>query len=100
MRASTRAAWRVLRSRVGYGAAGLAFDRKDGDDWIAVPLEGGWYAAWRMDISPHETGSWMSFTIPTGLPSGRYRLIKGVHPPFERQGIQPVVRLSAEFIVV
>jgi hypothetical protein len=40
----------------------------------------------------------MSYTRPVTLPKGRYRLVKSVHPPFDRQGIQPLVQLSAEFI--
>jgi hypothetical protein len=84
---------------VGYGAAGLAVDRKNGEEWTAVPLEGGWYATWRGEISPHETGPWTSYTLPATLRSGCYRLAKSVHPPFERQGIQPVVQISAEFTV-
>ncbi len=84
---------------VGYGAAGLAVERKTDDEWVAVPLASSWYAAWRRDISPHKTGPWMNYALPAELGSGRYRLVKSVHPPFEQQGVQPVVRLSAEFAV-
>lgn len=84
---------------VGYGAGGVAVEHNHGAGWVPVPLPGAWYAAWRMDIAPGETGRWMEYELPARLADGRYRLVKSVHPPFERQGIQPVVHLSAEFVI-
>lgn len=93
-------AYRIINDgdrAVGYGAAGVAIERKVGDDWVAVPLGSDWYAAWRRDIGPGESGPWSTLTLPATLATGGYRLVKSVHPPFERQGVQPVIELSAEF---
>jgi hypothetical protein len=53
----------------------------------------------RLEVAPGQRSRLASHRVPQGLAAGRYRLRKDVHPPFERQGVQPAVTLYAEFDV-